>query len=141
MDMTEEPKYLMRFVGFKEDGSGELKPTSPGGIKQHELRMLPYDYSLSMWWEIVDDIPDLEVPEVEPEDSVYEEEDKVRLIMPVEGDPADVDVIHYEGMTVKSLKLFIKQRGGKVDYKWLKADLVREARELEEASRAASESS
>ena len=103
--------------------------------------MLPFDYSREPFWEIVDDIPDLEVPEVEAEDSVYVKEDRLKLIMPIEGDPAEVEVINYEGMTVKSLKHFIEQRGGKVDPEWLKADLIREARELEEASRAASEDS
>lgn len=180
-DMDEQPKYLMRFIGFKENGSGELKPTSPGGFKQHELRELAFDYSLSPWWELVDDVPDLVVPEEDPEDSVYiektlvpvdavdtappsEDEDKslyvdgktdlppyveekteetspIKLVLPIEGDPEEVDVIHYDGMTVKSLKLFIEQRGGEVDSDWLKADLIREARILEEASRAASESS
>jgi len=139
--MTEEPKYLMRFVGFKEDGSGELKRTAPSGFKRDELKMLPFDYSRSMWWEIVDDVPDLEVPEVEAEDSVYVEEERLKYILPIDQDLDKVDVIYYEEMTVKTLKHFIRQRGGKVESKWLKADLVREARELEEASRAASESS
>jgi len=72
--MGKEPTFKMRFVGFKEDGSGELKPTSPGGFKHHEIRELPFEYSLSMWWEIVDGIPDLVVPEPRYEDSVFIEE-------------------------------------------------------------------
>ena len=205
--MSEAPKYLMRFVGFKEDGSGELKRTSPSGFTDGELRDLPYDYSLSPWWEIVDDIPDLVLPE--EEDSVYEDgivniselEDDIiisrsdepgititviedeevpevvevistnegqtfmvdggnivhlndippyindksdafpRYILPVNVDPEKVDVIRYEEMTVKSLKLFIEQRDGTVDNKWRKRDLVKEARRLEEALRATLESS
>ena len=59
-------------------------------------------------------------------------------MLPVDVDPDEVDVIHYEDMNVKSLKLFIEQRGGKVESEWRKADLIREARELEEALREAS---
>ena len=55
--------------------------------------------------------------------------------------PEDAGVIHYDGMTVKSLRLFIKQRGGKVESDWRKADLIREARVLEESLREASEPS
>lgn len=216
--MTEEPKYLMRFVGFKEDGSGELKRGAPGSYKDGELKHLPFSYSLEPYWEIVDNIPDLEIPEAEPEDSVYkdqaieqevveavdesliarevseekgvpiyqldgkhvgdlledgmirpaglgdledaevvevpevkpedtvyadetEEETPLKLILPIEQDMETVDVIDYESMTVSSLKHFIEQRGGKVESKWLKPDLVREAGRLEEISRAASESS
>ncbi len=139
--MGEPPKYLMRFVGFKEDGSGELKPTSPAGYTRDQLLELPFDYSLEPWWEIVDDIPDLELPAEEAQDSVYETEDPAPLkyVLPIDQAPEDVYVIDYESMTVPTLKLFIKQRGGTVDRKWLKADLIREARELEEAARAAIE--
>ena len=42
-----------------------------------------------------------------------------------------------EFLEVKRNKLFIEQRGGEVDPKWLKADLIEKARELEEALRAA----
>ncbi len=136
----------MRFVGFKEDGSGELKRASPGGFKQHELRELPFDYSLEPYWEIVDNIPDLVVPEEDPEDSVYEEDGGTyvdektdmpfKFKLPIEGDPEEVDVIQYDGMTVKSLRLFIEQRGGKVDRTWRKSDLVLEAQRLEDARRA-----
>ncbi len=139
--MGEPPKYLMRFVGFKEDGSGELKPTSPAGYTDGQLLELPFDYSREPWWEIVDDIPDLEIPAEEAQDSVYETEDPAPLkyVLPIDQAPEDVYVIDYESMTVPTLKLFIKQRGGSVDRKWLKADLIREARKLEEASRAAIE--
>jgi len=52
-----------------------------------------------------------------------------------------IDEILYDEMTVKSLRLFIEQRGGEVDSQWRKADLVREARKLEESLRAPFESS
>lgn len=139
--MDEQPTYLMRFVGFKEDGSGELKRGSPAGYKKDELRELRFDNSLEPYWEIVDDIPDLVLPEEEPEDSAFEEEPETRekYVMPVEGDPEEVTVIYYDKMTVPTLKHFIEQRGGEVDPKWLKADLIREAQELEESLRATSE--
>lgn len=253
MDMR--PKYKMRFVGY--DANGELKPTAPA-YKQHEIRELPLEYAQNFWWELVDAVPDLVIPEPRYEDSVFieevfvppddeapapplEDEDKP-LSLKEESDPnlaedeewdtsefitshsdnlgamptseavepgeafvvapdaidesgevdlgkvvkiegleekpfdshsgelgdtltvemahpaiiteeqakyldksiynADVKVypetelegIPYEKMTVKSLKLFIKQRGGEVDSSWRKADLIREARRLEELS-------
>ncbi len=144
--MDEAPKYLMRFVGFKEDGSGELKPSSPAGYARDQLLELPFDYSLEPYWEIVDDIPDLVLPEEDSKDSVFEiraEDGEIspplKYVLPVDQAPEDVFVIDYESMTVKTLKFFIEQRGGKVERGWLRADLIREARELEEASRAASE--
>lgn len=156
--MDERPKYKMRFVGFKEDGSGELKPTSPGGIKRHEIQMLPIEYAKDIWWELVDTVPEFVLPEPKFEESVFIDQvfvptdeplsdiprindfdtnkllgDKITIVK----EPApSVDTVLYEKMTVKSLKLFIKQRGGKVNSKWLRADLVREARILEETSRA-----
>ncbi len=139
-DMGEEPKYLMRFVGFKEDGSGNLKRAAPSGYSMHQLLELPFSYSLEPFWEMVDNIPDLILPDVTSEDSVFEAEardSQLKYVMPVEGDPKEVYVIHYDSMTVKTLKLFIEQRGGTVDRKWRKADLVVEARRLEEALRAA----
>ncbi len=141
--MGEHPKYLMRFVGFKTDGSGELKPTSPAGYARDQLLELPFDYSLEPWWEIVDDIPDLVLPEEDSEDSVFkivaedgEISPPMKYVLPVEQAPEDVYVIDYESMTVPTLKLFIEQRGGKVERGWLKADLIEKARELEEAIRA-----
>ncbi len=135
--MTDQPKYLMRFVGFKEDGSGELKPTSPAGYTRDQLLELPFDYSLEPWWEIVDDIPDLVLPEEDSEASVFETEPEapMKYVLPVEQSPEDVYVIDYESMTVPTLKHFIDQRGGKVERGWLKADLIEKARELEEAIR------
>lgn len=172
--MTEQMKFKMRFVGFKEDGSGELKPTSPGGFKRHEIRELPFECSLSIWWEIVDAIPDLVVPEPRYEDSVFIEEvfvpvDAVDIAPPlgdedetpfielkasevtmshsaepvqsltvkVDPEPA-VDEILYKQMTVKELKTLLEKRGVKVDSQWRKADLIREARKLEEPLRATS---
>ncbi|KKK79664.1 hypothetical protein LCGC14_2831230 [marine sediment metagenome] len=141
--MGEPPKYLMRFVGFKEDGSGELKPTSPAGYARDQLLELPFDYSLEPWWEIVDDIPDLVLPDEDSEASVFEakaEDGEIsspqKFVLPVEQAPQDVYVIDYESMTVPTLKHFIDQRGGKVERGWLKADLIEKARELEEAIRA-----
>ena len=133
--MSEEPKHLMRFVGVKEDGSNELKRASPGGFKRNELRELPFAYSLEPYWDLVDDVPDLVLPEEKPEDSVFEEEHQPQLkyVLPVEQAPEEVAVIHYDTMTVKTLKLFIEQRGGTVDRKWRKADLVEEARKLQES--------
>ncbi len=141
--MGEPPKYLMRFVGFKEDGSGELKPTSPAGYARDQLLELPFDYSLEPWWEIIDDIPDLVLPEEDSEASVFETEPSapMKYVLPIEQSPEDVYVIDYELMTVPTLKHFIEQRGGTVEKGWLKADLIEKARELEEAIRAASEAS
>ncbi len=142
--MDERPKYKMRFVGYDKDG--QLKPTAPA-YKKNEVRMLPIEYALDFWWELVDAIPDLVIPEPRYEDSVFVEEvfvppeDKEKLMMPVEVTPEDAGVIHYDGMTVKSLRLFIKQRGGKVESDWRKADLIREARVLEESLREASKPS
>ncbi len=139
--MGEHPKYLMRFVGFKTDGSGELKPTSPAGYERDQLLELPFDYSLEPWWEIVDDIPDLVLPEEDSEDNVFETEEDgepsvpMKYVLPVDQAPEDVYVIDYESMTVPTLKHFIEQRGGKVERGWLKADLIEKARELEEAIR------
>jgi len=48
----------------------------------------------------------------------------------------ELEGIPYEQRTIKSLKLFIKQRGGEVDSQWRKVDLIREARRLEASSRA-----
>lgn len=137
--MDERPLYKMRFVGYDKDG--KLKRTAPG-FKKNEVRMLPIEYALDFWWELVDAIPDLVIPEAKYEDSVFVEEvfvppeDKEKLILPIEVTAETVNEIDYEGMTVKSLKLFIKQRGGEVDSNWLKADLMWEARELEESIRA-----
>ena len=75
--MGEPPKYLMRFVGFKTDGSGELKRASPSGYTDGQLLDLPFNYSLEPWWEIVDDIPDLVLPEEVIEDSVFEKEEAI----------------------------------------------------------------
>ena len=141
-DVDERPKYRMRFVGY--DANGELKPTAPGTFKKNEIRELPLEYAQNFWWELVDAIPDLVIPEKRYEDSVFVEETFVppenqeKLIRPIEVTPEDADKIMYDQMTVKSLKLFIEQRGGEVDPKWKKADLIREARELEESLRAAS---
>lgn len=143
-DVDERPKYKMRFVGY--DANGELKPTAPT-YKRNEIRELPLEYAENPWWELIDAIPDLVIPEKRYEDSVFVEEtfvpseDKEKLILPIEVTPEDADVINYDGMTVKSLKLFIEMRGGEVDPKWLKVDLVREARELEESLREISKSS
>jgi len=240
MDMR--PKYKMRFVGY--DANGELKPTAPA-YKQHEIRELPLEYAQNFWWELVDAVPDLVIPEPRYEDSVFieevfvppddeapapplEDEDKP-LSLKEESDPnlaedeewdtsefitshsdnlgamptseavepseasevfthhsgglgdivtmkvepslelgeafvvapdvfddrGEVDpskVVKIEGldvseaidetlalltlgkMTVKELKTLIKQRGGEVDSSWRKADLIREARKLEEFS-------
>jgi len=186
--MDERMKYKMRFVGFDEHG--ELKPTAPG-YKKGEIRMLPLEYAQNFWWELVDPIPDLVIPDLSYEDSVFIEEDFVppkdvkpreeeselglrvletdqaledavvesldetlivrEVLEPVDaGDIAlplaDEDVpelegIPYEQRTIKSLKLFIKQRGGEVDSQWRKVDLIREARRLEESLRIPSESS
>ena len=136
-----EPKlYKMKFVGFKEDGSGELKRSSPGGIKRHEIRELPLGYAQSMWWELVDALPSFVLPDQVFEDSVFIEDvfvpketfaDIDVIELPVNKDP--VDEVLYDQMTVKSLKLFIEGRGGKVDSKWRKAELVVEARRIHEA--------
>lgn len=69
MDMR--PKYKMRFVGY--DANGELKPTAPA-YKQHEIRELPLEYAQNFWWELVDAVPDLVIPEPRYEDSVFIEE-------------------------------------------------------------------
>lgn len=136
-----DPKlYKMKFVGFKEDGSGELKRSSPGGIKHHEVRELPLSYARDMWWELVDALPEFVLPDKIHEDSVFiegvfvpkETFDDIPVIgLPVSKGP--VDEILYDEMTVKSLKIFIEGRGGKLDRKWKKADLVVEARRLQEA--------
>jgi len=161
--MDERPKYKMRFT-----------PThnSPA-YKNGEIRMLPLEYSLDSWWELVDAIPDLVIPDLRYEDSVFIEEvfvpvdavdtdpppDGEDLSLYVEGEAGEVftshsgepgemltvkvypetpiDEVLYDEMTVKSLRLFIEQRGGEVDSQWRKADLVREARKLEESLRAA----
>jgi len=169
--MDERPKYKMRFVGY--DANGELKPTAPA-YKKGEIRMLPLEYAQDSWWELVDAIPDLVIPEALYEDSVFIEEvfapSEIEetetteasevftrhtgelgdaLTVKVDFDEAAVDevqhdevgVILYDQMTVKSLKLFIEQRGGEVDASWRKADLIREAQRLEESLRTPSESS
>ena len=179
----ERPTYKMRFVGY--DMNNELKKGAPK-FKKNEVRELPIEYSENPWWELIDAVPDLVLPELKKEDSVYveeiyapsdgqadaslevedsepEESEEVpvvqpevtadlpdleeevfvdpeveeKLIRPVDVKDEDITVIIYEDMTVPSLKLFIEQRGGKVESKWLKPDLVRVARELEEALRAA----
>ena len=69
--MDERPKYKMRFVGY--DANGELKPTAPA-YKKHEVRELPLEYAQDFWWELVDAVPDLVIPEPRYEDSVFIEE-------------------------------------------------------------------
>jgi len=145
----------MRFIGIGEDG--KLMPTAPA-FKKGELRELSYEYSLSPWWELIDNIPDLVIPDEKSADSVYEETPeadpapcrflirggckscytctaavggkKILLSAMVEicmnnPDPSDCAIM-VNGMTVKELKLFIGQRGVKVEPNWLKADLIRE---------------
>jgi len=163
--MDERPKYKMRFVGY--DSYGELMGNAPA-YKKHEVRELPLEYAQDWWWELVDAVPDLVIPEPRYEDSVFIEE----VFVPPEdaesesGEPGEEEFIDlqpteevtsfsgvgmetftakiypetelegipYEKMTVKSLKLFIEQRGGEVDSNWRKAELVKEAQRLEEAS-------
>ena len=251
--MDERPKYKMRFVGY--DANGELKPTAPA-YKKHEVRELPLEYAQDFWWELVDAVPDLVIPEPRYEDSVFIEEvfvphddeaptpppedkplslkefapavkngyfgekweesvetygrdvdegespidaedeaamtdldateehpslnehyedEPIHITSPqddvdaeepvyeshgeyhepygssfIEGEPGEVTVSHsgelgetptvtlegapYEKMTVKELKALIEQRGVKGDSQWRKADLIREARKLEESS-------
>ena len=146
-DVDERPKYKMRFVGFNEHG--ELKPTAPGTFKKNEIRMLPLEYAQNFWWELVDAIPDLVIPETLHEESVFVEDVFVppEDISPeeqtaeVDTDEGPLTEIQYDQMNVASLKLFIKQYGGEVNSKWLKADLIKEARKLRESSRAASKPS
>lgn len=132
----------MRFVGY--DSNGELKPTAPR-YKKNEIRELPLEYANDFWWELIDALPDLVIPEAKYEDSAFVVETFVppedKLVLPVDVSPEDVDVIHYDEMTIESLRLFINQRGGEVESRWRKPRLIEEARKLEESLRAASESS
>lgn len=141
--MEERPKYKMRFVGY--DANGELKPTAPA-FKKDEIRMLPLEYAQDMWWELIDAIPDLVIPEAKFEGSVFSgifvpPEGQEKLVLPITADLEEVGVILYDEMTVKSLRLFIASRGGEVESEWRKPKLVEVARELEEARRAKLEES
>jgi len=171
----ENPKYDMRFVGWKDGALIKGAPSLPQGWIQKnfiEEATLPH-------WELVEPFPETKkAPSSDSEESVYEEaEIPEEVVEETDAPPEDEDksleieaeasevftkhsgelgdvltvkvdtpaveemqydktkVILYDEMTVKALKLFIEERGGTVDRTWLKADLVREARELEEASR------
>ncbi len=137
------PKYSMRFVGWKDGKLIKGAPSLPQGWIQEnfiEEATLPH-------WELVKPVPATKkVPEPTSEESVYEEVIELpptKEVTTISG--ADFETIKVvediDLMNVRTLKHFIEQRGSEVDPKWLKADLVREARELEEASRAASEAS
>ncbi len=136
------PKYPMRFIGWKDGALIKGAPKLPQGtIRENFLpeASLPH-------WVLVEPLPAVKkVPEPTLEDSVFEEIEEA-----VEPTQEDVDVIIGEFevkdpevedvdlMTVKTLKVFIEERGGDVDRGWLKADLVVEARRLEDALRALS---
>jgi len=123
-------KYAMLFVGWKDGKLIKGAPKIPKGTIQKnfiEEASLPH-------WVLVEPLPAIKkVPEPTSEESVYEEVEELEVKEPDKGE--DIDL-----MTVKTLKLFIAEHGsGDVDRKWLKADLVREARMLEEARRVEAE--
>ena len=121
----EDLKYNMKFIGWKDGVLIRGAPSLPQGtIRENFL-----EYADLPHWELVDPIPEIKkVPQ--SEESVYDEVEEVKTEVEVE-----VEVEEIDRMTVKTLKLFIEQQGGTVDRKWLKADLVAEARRLEEARR------
>jgi len=118
-------KFAMKFVGWKDGVLIKGAPSLPQGWIQEnfiEESTLPH-------WVLVEPLPETKkVPEPTSEESAFEEKEEIEVKEPDKGE--DIDL-----MTVKTLKLFIEDRGGEVDRKWLKADLVREARVLEEARR------
>lgn len=128
----ETPKYAMRFVGWKDGKLIKGAPSLPQGWIQEnfiEEATLPH-------WELVEPAPETKkAPSSDSEDSVYvEDETPEEVVEETVVDPEEL-VDEIDLMNVKDLKLFIEERGGTVDSNWLKADLVREARELEEALR------
>ena len=113
------PKYAMRFVGWKDGKLIKGAPSLPQGTIQEnfiEESTLPH-------WVLVEPLPETKkVPEAKVEESVYEEVKEEEAETPEEV----VEVI--DSMTVKELKIFIEHHGGTVDSTWLKPDLLVEAR-------------
>lgn len=123
-------KFAMLFVGWKDGKLIKGAPSLPQGWIQEnfiEEATLPH-------WELVEPVPETKkAPSSISEESVYEEVKEIKDEDIVEESEEVVKEIDL--MNVKDLKLFIEDRGGTVDSKWLKADLVRVARELKEALR------
>ena len=65
----ERPKARMRFVGWKGD---ELIPTAPSGFKQGETRVLTMEHADLPYWEICEPAPELRVPDMSDEESVFD---------------------------------------------------------------------
>ncbi len=124
----ESPKYAMEFIGWKD---GVLIRGAPklakGTIQKNFL-----EYANLPHWRLIEPVPEVKkVPKAKKEESVYEEVDETK---DEEAEPPEELVDEIDLMTVKELKIFIEHHGGTVDSKWLKPDLVREARKYVEES-------
>jgi hypothetical protein len=116
----------MRFVGWKDGKLIKGAPSLPQGWTQEnfiEEASLPH-------WELVEPIPETKkAPSSTSEESVHEE---IEEIKDEEAEEPEEVVEEIDSMNVTDLKIFIEQRGGTVDSKWLKSDLVMEARKYVE---------
>ena len=124
-------KFPMRFVGWKDGNLIKGAPSLPQGTIQENF----LEYASLPYWVLVGPLPAIKkVSEPTLEESVYEEDKEPEEIEEITVKEPEV-IEDIDLMTVTTLKLFIEQQGGMVDRTWLKADLVREARELEESLR------
>ena len=98
--------YLVRakFIGWKEPGV--LMRGSPGGIPQGTIWTMRYqDAVVNPWWDPLEKPPNLEVPDADEDDSVYEDtmlpEDEEEVVVLEKED----DVVEVKGNPHMDIRL------------------------------------
>ena len=67
-----EKTYKMRFIGY--DDAGKLIRTAPSGYSRGHIQENPLSMADLVYWELTEGMPDLVIPEVKYEESVFMEE-------------------------------------------------------------------
>ena len=154
------PKYATKFVGWKDGALIKGAPSLPQGWIQEnfiEEASLPHwelveplpaikkvpepTLEESVYEEVkeldadgADTAPEVlaEIPDIEEVPIQEDVDEALDEFKDEEAEEPEEVVEKIDLMTVKRLKAFIEDRGGKVDRKWKKADLVEAARKLQE---------
>jgi len=65
-----EGRFKMKFIGRPD---GKLMKGAPGNYEHGEIYRVPYSWSYFKFWELAEDAPELEIPDIDEEDLEFEE--------------------------------------------------------------------
>lgn len=66
-----EGRFKMRFIG--RDPNGKLMKGAPGNYQAGKVYEMPFRHSRYKWWQLIEPVPELVVPPISEEGSVFEE--------------------------------------------------------------------